>query len=293
MDMLGKLFALATAVAWAMAVILFKRAGDTMRPLALNWYKTALAAVVLAPFLFSGGLAGFARADLMALLVSGILGISLSDTLFFVALDKLGASLTAIVDCFYAPFVMLAAWAMLGQAPRAAQVGGGLFVMAALLVVGFEHGRQEVVLDRRRMLTGFLAGGAAMAVMAVSIILMRPILERASVWVVTELRVLAALAALTVMMLAHRDRRELFRSLLASGAWRHALPGSFLGNVVSMLLWVAAFKYTSVHSAAVLNQTNTILVVVLATWLLKEPFTRGRLVGTVLAFSGAVMVLAG
>lgn len=293
MDMLGKVFALACAVAWAMAVILFKRAGDSIRPLALNWYKTALSSLLLAPFLFGTGLGSLARADLLAVMASGILGVALSDTLFFVALDRLGASLAAIVDCFYAPFVMIAAWTMLGQAPRAAQVGGALFIIAAVLVVAFEHGRQAQVLDRRRMATGFLAGGAAMAVMAVSIILMRPILEHGSVWLVTELRVLAALAALTVMMLLRRDRRELFASLATRGAWRHALPGSFLGNVLALVLWVAAFKFTSVNSAAILNQTNTILVVILATWVLREPFTRGRLAGTVLAFSGAVMVLAG
>jgi drug/metabolite transporter (DMT)-like permease len=291
--MLGKILALACAVVWAMAVILFKRAGDTIRPLALNWYKTALSAVLMAPFLFTGGLGQLARADLLALLFSGILGITLSDTLFFMALDRLGASLTAIVDCFYAPFVMIAAWAMLGQAARATQVGGALFVMAALLVVGFEHGREQVVRDRRRMVAGFLAGGAAMAVMAVSITLMQPVLERGSLWLVTELRALAALVTLTAMMLLRRDRRELFASLATRGAWRHALPGSFLGSVLSLLLWVAAFKYTSVNSAAILNQTSTILVVVLAAWMLKEPFTRGRLAGTVLAFSGAVMVLVG
>jgi drug/metabolite transporter (DMT)-like permease len=291
--MLGKVLALATAVVWAMAVILFKRAGDTIRPLALNWYKTALAALLLSPFLFTHGLGQFARADVLALMGSGILGITLSDTLFFMALERLGASLTAIVDCFYAPFVMFAAWAMLGQAPRAAQVGGALFVIAALLVVALEHGRLDVAADRRRMMSGFLAGGAAMAVMAVSITLMQPILDHGSIWLVTELRVLAALAVLTTMMLARRDRRDLFASLVAQGAWRHALPGSFLGSVLSLLLWVAAFKYTSVHAAVVLNQTSTILVVILATWVLKEPFTRGRLAGTVLAFSGAVLVLAG
>jgi drug/metabolite transporter (DMT)-like permease len=33
--------------------------------------------------------------------------------------------------------------------------------------------------------------------------------------------------------------------------------------------------------------------VILAAWLLKEPFTGRRLTGTVLAFSGAALVLVG
>jgi len=293
LDILGKAFALTCALLWAIAIILFKRAGDSIRPLALNWYKTALTALLLSPFLASGALARFSRTDLLAVLGSGILGIAVSDTLFFVALDRLGASLAGIVDCFYAPFVMIAAWAILGQAPRATQIGGVLCVIAALLVVAYDHGRLQVVRDRRRLVTGFLAGAGAMAVMGVSITLMQPILAHESAWVVVEVRALAALAALTLLMLLRRDRRELFASLVGQGAWRHALPGAFLGNVLAMTLWVAAFKYTSIHSAAILNQTSTIWVVALAAWQLKEPFTGSRLAGACLAFSGAAMVLVG
>ncbi|HWQ10941.1 MAG TPA: DMT family transporter, partial [Holophaga sp.] len=96
--MLGKILALTCALLWAFAVILFKRAGDSIRPLALNWYKTALTSLVLSPFLFAHGLDGFSRSDLVAVLTSGILGIALADTLFFIALDRLGASLAGIVD---------------------------------------------------------------------------------------------------------------------------------------------------------------------------------------------------
>ena len=293
MDLLGKILALTCALLWAVAVILFKRAGDSIRPVALNWYKTALTALLLLPFLFVQGMGGLSRGDLWAVLASGVLGIALADTLFFIALDRLGASLAAIVDCFYAPFVMIASWAMLGEMPRSAQIAGGLLVIAAVLVVSFDKGHPHIQVDRRRMTTGILAGAAAMAVMGVSINLMKPILNKGSLWVITELRVLAALGVLTVMMLLRKDRRELFASLTGHGAWRHALPGSFLGNVLAMTIWVAAFKYTSVNSAAILNQTNTIFVVLLATWLLKEPFTRHRLVGTLLAFTGAILVLVG
>jgi drug/metabolite transporter (DMT)-like permease len=291
-DFVGKLFALGCALTWAVAVILFKIAGDSIRPLALNWYKTALTSLLLLPFLFAQGLGGLTGNGMAMALLSGVLGIAVSDTLFFVALDRLGASQTAIVDCFYAPCAMLSAWAMLGEMPRAVQVAGALCVISAVLVVSLDRGRSRVNVDRRRLVTGFLAGVAAMATMGVSITVMKPILAHGSVWVVTELRALAALAVLTAAMALGRDWREQFASLGWHGAWRHALPASFLGNVVSMVFWVAAFKYTSVNSAAILNQTNMVFVVIMATWILKEPFSRHRLVGTALAFSGAVMVLA-
>ncbi len=86
MDLLGKILALTCALLWAVAVILFKRAGDSIRPVALNWYKTALTALLLLPFLFVQGMGGLSRGDLWAVLASGVLGIALADTLFFLSL---------------------------------------------------------------------------------------------------------------------------------------------------------------------------------------------------------------
>jgi drug/metabolite transporter (DMT)-like permease len=295
-DLLGKILALACAVVWATAVILFKKAGNSIRPLALNFYKTAVSALVMLPVLIYYGLGPISHHDLMAVLLSGALGIALSDTLFFTALDRLGATLTAIVDCLYAPFVMLASWLMLGQAPHPGQIGGAVLVAAAMVVVTSEKETGNSTPRGRRMVSGLLAGAAAMAVMAVAIALMQPVLKQVPVQmvlVVTELRILAALAVLAPLVLLHRDRRTLLGSLIGRGAWRHALPGALLGNVLSMIFWVAAFKYTAVNSAAILNQTNTILVVVLASLWLKEPFTRKKAAGTVLAFAGAVLVLVG
>jgi drug/metabolite transporter (DMT)-like permease len=56
---------------------------------------------------------------------------------------------------------------------------------------------------------------------------------------------------------------------------------------------VSAFKLTDVNSAAILNQTNTIFVVIFASLILKEPFTLRRLMATILAMTGSVMVLLG
>lgn len=81
-DMLGKVLALTCALSWAFAVILFKRAGDSIRPPALNWHKTALTVLVLSPFLIVDGLGGFSQMDLLTVLASGILGIALADTAF-------------------------------------------------------------------------------------------------------------------------------------------------------------------------------------------------------------------
>ena len=90
-----------------------------------------------------------------------------------------------------------------------------------------------------------------------------------------------------------KERRQLLAPLWQKGSRHYAFWGALLGNLISMTLWVGAFKFTAVNSAAVLNQTNTVFVVVLASVFLKEAFTRRRLLATVLAVAGSLLVLLG
>jgi drug/metabolite transporter (DMT)-like permease len=295
LDLLGKIMAILCAIVWAGAVILFKLAGDKVRPLALNLYKTALTVGILFPLLPLLGIplvpAALATRHWLAVMASGILGIAVSDTLFFACLNRLGAGMTAIVDALYAPFVMTASWLVLFQKPRLEQVGGALLVIAAVLVVAYR--KSGAPLPTRRILTGIFFGAAAMAIMAVSIVLMQPVLSRVSVFWVTELRMLSALAVLLVMFAVQKDRRRQLAPLWQKGSRHYAFWGALLGNLISMTLWVGAFKFTAVNSAAVLNQTNTVFVVVLASVFLHEIFTRRRLLATVLAVAGSLLVLLG
>jgi len=282
-------------VVWAGAVILFKLAGDRIRPLALNLYKTALTVVLLFPMLLLLKIplvpAAVPGGHWLAVAASGILGIAVSDTLFFACLNRLGAGMTAIVDALYAPFVMTASWLVLMQRPRLEQIGGAALVIAAVLVVAYRKSGSP--LPTRRIMGGIFFGVAAMAIMAVSIVLMQPVLSGAPVLWVTELRMLSALAVLLVMFAWQKDRRRLLAPLFEKGVRHYAFWGALLGNLLSMTLWVGAFKFTSVNSAAVLNQTNTVIVVVLACVFLKETFTRRRLLATALAVAGSMLVLLG
>jgi drug/metabolite transporter (DMT)-like permease len=295
LDLLGKIMALLCAVVWAAAVILFKLAGDKIRPLALNLYKTALTVLLLLPILLLLGIplvpAAVPGRHWLAIMASGILGIAVSDTLFFACLNRIGAGMTAIVDALYAPFVMTATWLVLFQKPSLEQIGGALLVIAAVLTIAFRKSGSP--LPTRRIMSGIFFGVAAMAVMAVSIVLMQPVLSGVSVFWVTGLRMASALVVLLGLFAWQKERRLLLAPLWQKGSRHYAFWGALLGNLISMTLWVGAFKFTAVNSAAVLNQTNTVFVVVLASVFLKEKFTHRRLLATALAVAGSFLVLLG
>ena len=125
-DTLGKTLALLNAVVWAIALVYFKKSGDRVPPLALNLFKNAVGLTLLGITLLALPLfvphwspaipwrvLDPQRSELWILLVSGVLGIAVADTIFFFALNRAGVGLIAIVDCLYTPFVMLFAWLLL------------------------------------------------------------------------------------------------------------------------------------------------------------------------------------
>ncbi|MCK5258630.1 MAG: EamA family transporter, partial [Thermoplasmatales archaeon] len=105
---LGEGFSLFTAVVWALAVILFRKSGETVHPLALNTFKNLMAFVLFIPTIWFFGETLFRPVPAhiyILLLLSGVIGVGIGDSLFFKSLNLLGAGLTAIVDCLYSPFI--------------------------------------------------------------------------------------------------------------------------------------------------------------------------------------------
>ena len=294
-DMLGKVFAFLCALFWALAVILFKKSGEKMKPLTLNLYKSLVSTLLLIPVLIIAGVdlfpEGLIARDYLILIVSGILGIAISDTLFFKSLNLLGAGLTAIVDCLYSPIIILLSFFILMNPVSYMELLGGLLVISAILVAALKLKEKER--SARDLLFGFLYGALAMTVMGLSVTIMKPVLDRSSSLWVTELRLISGTIFLIIMLLLNRDRRELFVSLTKRSNFKYAFPATILGSFFALILWVSAFKMTSINSAAILNQTNTIFIVLFATLFLKEKFTIRRLLATILGMGGSVVVLLG
>ena len=69
------------------------------------------------------------------------------------------------------------------------------------------------------------------------------------------------------------------------------LLGTFFGSYLSLLCWLGGFKYSQAGISALLNQTSTVLIILLAAIVLKEPLTRVKLLAVGMAFAGAAIVL--
>lgn len=293
--MLGESLALAAALSWATSVILFKRS-EAIQPQALNLYKSTLAIVfLLATLLVTGGGIDWQRsaADWWRLGISGVIGIAVADSLFFYGLRRLGPGLMAIIDCFYAPFVVLLAVVALGERPGAGFLVGSVLVVSGIGIATTDRSplkAGEVRLGREH-LGAVIAGIGCMATMAAAVVIAKPAIERSGLVEVTLVRLLIGTPALLLWVLLGRRRFEVLSVFRPAPVWRTLVPASILGAYLSTLCWIGGFKWAEASLAAVLNQTATVFIIVLGRVLLGEVVTARRALGAAAAATGAVLVL--
>jgi len=291
---LGEILALSCAIIWATAVILFRKSGETVSPLGLNLFKNILALALFVPTSLVLRVELFTKAssnDYLLLAASGILGIALSDTLFFKSLNLLGAELSAIVDCLYSPFIIGLSVLFLRESMTGFQLLGVLLIISAVVAISGIEDRKNI--SRHDLILGVLFGVLAMASMAVGIVMIKPLLNRSPLLWVVEVRLLAGCVGLGMYLLLHPRGKEIFGSILSVRNWQYMLPGSFLGAYLAMVIWMGGMKYTQASIASALNQTSNVFVFILAAVVLREPVNAIRIIAIILAFAGAFIVSFG
>jgi drug/metabolite transporter (DMT)-like permease len=287
----GEILSLAAALVWALAVVMFRVVGDEISPLGINAYKNVLALTLtgLSVAVFGERLAVPLPWTHVALFVlSGVLGIALSDWLFLTALAKLGAELTAIVDCAYSPFVIGLSFLFLGERMSLLQTAGVALIVAAVLMITRKKGVSQI--PRRDLVTGVVLGVAAMFLTAAGIVMVKPWLGRVPLLWACFVRMSGGAAGTALILTFHPRRKEILAPL-RRGEGRWLLPvASILGTYISPMFWTAGFTYTLASIASALNQLNTIFIFVLAAVWLKEKVTPLKLAAVALAFAGALLV---
>jgi len=290
MQIIGITCSAAAAFFWAVAIILFKKSGDHFSPMALNLFKCTVTLILLIPTLLLCGIDLFPEKpayDWIMFCVSGLLGIALADTLFFMALSRLGAGMIAIVDCLYLPIVIFISFVFLDEILGIKGLFGASLVVIAIFVGSAS--KKGITVTGIDFFIGIILGIFAIILIAGSIVMLKKLLEDTNVLWASFARVLAGTLGLYLIVLLSPGRKKLLAELYPSKTWFSALPASVAGNYIAMIAWLAGMKYTMVSVAAVLNQLSTVFIFILAAIFLKEPVTLPRVSATILAVSGAIL----
>lgn len=287
---LGELFSIGAAASWGAGVVLYKQLGARMPPVALNLYKNIIVTAAMIPtvlLVHGPALPQLTSWQVVLTLLSGVLGISLADTLYFKALNTLGAGRTGVLGNLFSPTVILLSFLFLGESLSLLQFSGFGLVMIGVLLVN--HRRSDEPLAPAQLRRGVATGILAVVLNASCIVMIKPVLEVAPFFWVALLRIGAALLPMIWMWwwLPAHHRAPPLRSL----PWTLLIVAALLGQYVSMLLWLAGYKYTSASIASILNETASIFILLFAWIWLKEPLSRRKLAGVACTFGGVGVML--
>jgi drug/metabolite transporter (DMT)-like permease len=287
---IGELFSILSAAAWAVGVILYRRLGESLPPLQLNFLKNCLVLLMLLPaipLLHGFAIPSFSHQEMLLSVLSGLIGIGLADTLYFRALNELGAGRMGVLGNFYSPFVLVLSFLFLGDRLNAWQWCGFALVSTGVFLASKPNALEAS--KPAHYFRGLLIGLLSICLMAISIILVKRVLEAQPLLWVTGLRMLGAIIG---MVMIAGIRGEL-RLLKAPGnlRWRPLILAAFVGQFVAMVFWLGGYKFTSASVAAILNETASVFILLLAWFWLKEPLSRRGIVGVMLTLSGVSFML--
>jgi len=122
---------------WAGNWVLGRALRDAFDPISLNFYRWAIAVVVLAPFALPGLAAKREvirrHAGILALLA--LLSVSIFQSLVYLGLQSTTAVNAVLINCSGPLFILLSAWLIDGERATLRQLAGFLVSVAGILVI--------------------------------------------------------------------------------------------------------------------------------------------------------------
>ena len=300
---LGLAAAVVAAVLWAGATVLYGRAGRAIAPATLNAAKGVAVSALFAATLHARGVAwvGPVRdADAWRLWVlagSGVVGITLGDTFYFAALNRLGPRRTALLSLLATPAVVLLGAPLLGEWPRPTVLGGIAVTVGGVAWVVAERrvktGAEASPDFGRGVAFGLLAAGGQ----AVGAVMNRAAVDGGGLTPLTAAlfrlgTATLALLPLVLLLAFLAPRRRGGGPRLTAGVLAAAAAAALLGTYGGIWLQQVAFANAPAGPVQTLLSTTPVWILPLAA-MSGERVSFRAAAGAVVAVGGvAIVVLA-
>jgi drug/metabolite transporter (DMT)-like permease len=301
--MLGEALAVLCALSWAFSVVLFKKAelSADVSPQSINLFKNVMALPLLLVTMAVMG-EGFqwdrSLEDWLGLGASGVIGIAVGDTLYFMALRRLGPGMLAIVETSFSPSVVIFSILLLDEVVGVSFLAGASLILGGVVIATLGAQKEpDQAAGGGISIPGVTVGIAAAVTVAFGFVIAKPALSRSGLVEGTTVRLVFGVLAQLLWILPRRDRGEVLWILKPHPVWKALLPGAFIGSYIAMLLWLGGLKYTDASVAALLNQLTVVFTIVMGGVALGELvalgewLTRARVIGAAAARCGAVLVV--
>lgn len=285
----GIIVALLSAASWAFATVVFDRIGKVVPYVGITFLKGIFSIILMIVLLiFTGGLHEIGIWEFSFLALSGIIGISVGDSLFFKSLQDLGAKVQVIFFLLGQIFTMILSLLLLGELLSLGQYIGAIILLTGIVVVIW--GKQE---NHPNKVRGIVCGLLSILCFSVSAIMVKMAIADVEVVTATFYR----MAFGTIFTLGFgvmgkqlpswvkplRDKRLLALFIL----------NVFVITYGGFLLSMVAIKLISVSLVSVLGTTEPVFVLLFAYLINKEKITKQEVIGTMITLAGLFIIING
>ncbi len=291
----GEAAALAGAWIWAMATVVYSRIGKRLPPLVLNLLKGTIAIAFLSLTLMwrDRTIPPLEPRAIGLLCLSGILGIGIGDTVYFEALNRLGARKTLLLETLAPPLAAFMALLFL-QEWLSWQAWFGILVTLAGVSWVIAERVAESEGSSANIVTGIGFGILAALAQAGGAVLSRTALTQTNIsplWS-SLIRVIAGSLCLLPWVSIRRQAHFIWVPFRSKQLLLAILLAAFASTYLGIWLQQTALKFSATGIAQTLLATSPLFVLPLAI-LMKEQVSWRAVIGALIACAGIGLLFSG
>ena len=231
---------------------------------------------------------------LNVIIVSGVIGIFLGDTLLFMALKRIGPRRNNILFSLAAPFTVILNILALQQKMSLIEITGCILVFIGV-VVAISYGNSKNNNHRWELIEGSIKIGILFGILAalcqsIGLIMMKPILDQGAD-PIASVAIRCTISAL-LLSLTYISKSNLIGSNInfTTSTILKTIISGFLGMALGMSLLLIALQKADAGIVATLSSTSPIMILFLLWIITKKIPSIGAWIGTIIAIIGTGLI---
>lgn len=285
----GIIVALLSAASWAFATVVFDRIGKVVPYVGITFLKGIFSIILMIVLLiFTGGLHDIGIWEFSFLALSGIIGISLGDSLFFKSLQDLGAKVQVIFFLLGQIFTMILSLLLLGELLSLEQYIGAVVLLTGIVIVIW--GKQD---NHPNKVRGIVCGLLSILCFSVSAIMVKMAIAEVEVISATFYRMLFGTIFTLGFGVVGKQLPSWIKPLKDKRLLILFILNVFVITYGGFLLSMVAVKLISVSLVSVLGTTEPVFVLLFAYLINKDKIAKQEVIGTMITLIGLFIIING
>jgi drug/metabolite transporter, DME family len=290
--MIGIIIALTAALSWAASSIILKYLSGKVATTRINAIRLWIGSIILFVFIAVSGridaLFHSGPSAVIAVVVSGIVGIAIGDTIYIKSLSFLDVSRAyPIAQCTFPVVVLLAAVWFLDESFTRINIFGGIFVLLGVLLIT-RTGRKEI--NKGASVKGIALALMAAIAWAAGSVALKVGASGLDSFVAAAMRIPAATVILSGVVFSQLVRTPSPLPVYSRNTVLLLICTGILTYGIGAVCYVSAIQQLGVGKTVLLTAVSPLFLLPLSTAILKERPSLSALAGGLVCVSGVCLV---